>query len=48
LTITKEKLEEEAIDHTLWSARSGRGYGPVLRLHDYDDDDDDDDDDDVT
>jgi hypothetical protein len=25
------KLKEEAIDHTLWSTRFGRGYGPVVR-----------------
>jgi hypothetical protein len=25
------KLKEEALDHTLWRTRFGRGYGPVLR-----------------
>jgi len=25
------KLEEEALDRTLWRTRSGRGYGPVVR-----------------
>jgi hypothetical protein len=25
------KLEEEALDRTLWRARFGRGYGPVVR-----------------
>jgi hypothetical protein len=25
------KLEEEALDRTLWSSRFGRGYGPVIR-----------------
>jgi hypothetical protein len=25
------KLQEEALDHTLWRTRFGRGYGPVLR-----------------
>jgi hypothetical protein len=25
------KLKEEALDHTLWSIRFGRGYGPVVR-----------------
>jgi hypothetical protein len=25
------KLKEEALDHTLWRARFGRGYGPVVR-----------------
>jgi hypothetical protein len=25
------KLTEEALDHTLWRTRSGRGYGPVVR-----------------
>jgi hypothetical protein len=24
------KLKEEAIDHTLWRIRFGRGYGPVV------------------
>jgi len=24
-------LKEEALDHTLWRIRSGRGYGPVVR-----------------
>jgi len=24
-------LKEEAIDHTLWRTRFGRGYGPVTR-----------------
>ena len=31
MTITEGKLEEEALDSTLWSTRSGRGYGPLLR-----------------
>jgi hypothetical protein len=26
------KLEEEALDRTLWRTRFGRGYGPVVRL----------------
>ena len=26
------KLKEEALDHTPWRTRSGRGYGPVVRL----------------
>jgi hypothetical protein len=25
------KLEEEALDLTLWRTRFGRGYGPVVR-----------------
>jgi hypothetical protein len=25
------KLKEEAIDHTLWRTRFGRGYRPVVR-----------------
>jgi hypothetical protein len=25
------KLKEEALDHTLWRIRFGRGYGPVVR-----------------
>jgi hypothetical protein len=25
------KLKEHALDHTLWSIHSGRGYGPVIR-----------------
>jgi hypothetical protein len=25
------KLKEEALDHTLWRNRFGRGYGPVVR-----------------
>jgi hypothetical protein len=25
------KLKEEALDHTLWRTRFGRGYGPVTR-----------------
>jgi hypothetical protein len=25
------KLEEEALDRTLWRTRFGRGYGPVVR-----------------
>jgi hypothetical protein len=25
------KLKEEALDRTLWRARFGRGYGPVVR-----------------
>jgi hypothetical protein len=25
------KLREEALDHTLWRTRFGRGYGPVVR-----------------
>ena len=24
-------LEEEALDHTMWRARFGRGFGPVVR-----------------
>jgi hypothetical protein len=24
-------LEEEALDRTLWTARFGRGFGPVVR-----------------
>jgi len=24
-------LKEEALDHTMWRARFGRGYGPVAR-----------------
>jgi hypothetical protein len=24
-------LKEEALDHTVWSARFGRGFGPVVR-----------------
>ena len=24
-------LKEEALDHTLWRSRFGRGYGPVVR-----------------
>ena len=24
-------LKEEALDHTMWRARSGRGFGPVVR-----------------
>jgi hypothetical protein len=27
------KLKEEALDRTLWRTRFGRGYGPVVRLH---------------
>jgi hypothetical protein len=29
----KERLlmKEEALDHTMWRARFGRGFGPVLR-----------------
>jgi len=26
------KLKEEALDHTLWTTRSERGYGPVIRI----------------
>jgi hypothetical protein len=29
------KLKEEALDRTLWRARFGRGYGPVVRQTDY-------------
>ena len=25
-------LKEEALDHTMWRARFGRGFGPVVRL----------------
>jgi len=25
------KLKEEALDHTLWRTRFGRGYGPVIQ-----------------
>ena len=25
------KLKQEALDHTLWRTRFGRGYGPVVR-----------------
>jgi hypothetical protein len=25
------KLKDEALDHTLWRTRFGRGYGPVIR-----------------
>jgi hypothetical protein len=25
------KLQEEALDRTLWRTRFGRGYGPVVR-----------------
>jgi hypothetical protein len=25
------KLKEEALDHTLWRTRFGRGFGPVVR-----------------
>jgi hypothetical protein len=25
-------LKEEALDHTMWTARFGRGFGPVARL----------------
>jgi hypothetical protein len=25
------KLKEEALDHTMWRTRFGRGYGPVVR-----------------
>jgi len=24
-------LKEEALDHTMWRARFGRGFGPVIR-----------------
>ena len=24
-------LKKEAVDHTLWTARFGRGFGPVVR-----------------
>jgi hypothetical protein len=24
-------LKEEAVDHTVWRARFGRGFGPVVR-----------------
>jgi len=24
-------LKEEALDHTMWRARFGRGFGPVVR-----------------
>jgi len=36
-------LKEEALDHTVWKNRFGRGFGPVvLQITDDDDDDDDD------
>jgi hypothetical protein len=25
------KLKEEALDHTMWRSRFGRGYGPIVR-----------------
>ena len=25
-------MKEEALDHTLWTARFGTGFGPVVRL----------------
>jgi hypothetical protein len=25
------KLKEEALDHSLWRTRFGRGYGPVVK-----------------
>jgi len=25
------RLKEEALDHTMWKARFGRGFGPVVR-----------------
>jgi hypothetical protein len=25
------KLKEEALDHTVWKTRFGRGFGPVVR-----------------
>jgi hypothetical protein len=44
------KLKEDALDHTLWRTRFGRGCGLAIRKCDDDDDDyhhyDDDDDDD--
>ena len=41
------QLKEEALDRTVWSNRSGRGFGPVVwQITDDDDEDDDDDDDD--
>jgi hypothetical protein len=27
------KLKEEALDHTLWRTRFGRGYRPVVRYY---------------
>jgi hypothetical protein len=30
---------EEALDHTMWRARFGRGFGPVVRQTTNDDDD---------
>ena len=27
----KERRKEEALDHTMWRARFGRGFGPVIR-----------------
>jgi ribosomal 50S subunit-associated protein YjgA (DUF615 family) len=27
----KERRKEEALDHTMWRARFGRGFGPVVR-----------------
>jgi len=36
------QLKEEALDHTVWRNRYGRGFGPVVWQITYDDDDDDD------
>ena len=36
------QLKEEALDHTMWRNRFGRGFGPVVRQITDDDDDDDD------
>ena len=35
------ELKEEALDRTMWRARFGRGFGPVVRQITGDDDDDD-------
>jgi hypothetical protein len=29
--IGQGKLKKEALDHTIWRIRFGRGYGPVVR-----------------
>jgi hypothetical protein len=31
-TIWQCKLKKEAVDHTVWRIRFGRGYVPVVRL----------------
>ena len=28
-------LKEEALDRTMWTARFGRGFGPVVRIYIY-------------